>query len=92
MGKKINDCTDCPFGSPVMGICTCPAGHVIHDHQCLVSCPYLTSIDVNTNICVTDCLDMTNCLTCSNSITCSDCLGYGYLYKGQCVSACPSGS
>lgn len=38
-GKLSNNCTACPVGSPVNGVCSCSPGTVPFDHSCVATCP-----------------------------------------------------
>jgi hypothetical protein len=88
-GKNSKNCTACPNGSPVNGVCSCSGSNIIHNHTCVTSCPSQYYFDSTSNSCLGSCVAGTNCQTCSNSSTCTSCTGYGYLYKNSCISKCP---
>jgi len=86
-----NQCSSCPTHSTLSGTsCTCNTGYLTHIYTCVITCPtgYITS----GTACVTDpCYD-TNCTACAtDNSACSVCTT-GLIYKGYCVTACPSNS
>ncbi len=79
-GKLPNNCTACPVGSPVNGVCTCGPGTVAFDHSCVASCPSNYFYNSTISKCNESCIPNTNCQTCKNGDTCDLCGSFGKLY------------
>ena len=74
------------------GVCTCGSGTVAHNHGCVASCPTNYFYNSTLLICNNACIANTNCQTCLNGDTCAVCGSFGKLYKGTCLTLCPSGT
>ncbi len=79
----------CKTCSNSISCLTCADGTFYHQSSgsCLLACPSSTFYDFTNYICQ-PC--SSPCSTCSNSTYCLGCENSLYLYKGMCITNCPS--